>query len=64
MVDDVADTGETLALVVAKCATAVADQRSAVLYTKPRSVVVPDYSWADTDAWIEFPWSSRTALTS
>src|SRR3954451_5030656 len=32
IVDDVADTGETLRLVVEKCRTAVADLRSLVLY--------------------------------
>ena len=39
----------------------VADARSAVLYLKPWSVVVPEYVWAETDRWIDFPWSTATA---
>jgi hypothetical protein len=35
----------------------VAELRSAVLYTKPRTVVTPHYSWSQTDLWISFPWS-------
>jgi hypoxanthine phosphoribosyltransferase len=59
VVDDVADTGETLALVVRLLAEICSDVRTAVLYTKPRSVIVPDYSWRATDAWITFPWSDE-----
>jgi hypothetical protein len=33
--------------------------RSAVLYEKSRSIVRPDYAWRETDAWINFPWSSE-----
>ena len=29
----------------------------AALYTKPRTVHVPTYTWKDTDRWINFPWS-------
>ncbi len=57
--DDVADTGETLKLVLDKCGPAVVDLRSVVLYEKPRSVVRADYVWRHTDRWIDFPWSSR-----
>ena len=55
--DDVADSGETLKMVTDFCAGSVADVRSAVLYEKPRSVIKPDYAWAKTDRWINFPWS-------
>ena len=33
-----------------------------MLYTKPRSIVRPDYSWKDTDLWITFPWSAQPAI--
>jgi hypoxanthine phosphoribosyltransferase len=56
--DDVADTGATLELVRNFCAGHVAEARSAVLYSKPHSVVKPDYAWKETDKWIDFPWSS------
>ncbi len=58
VVDDVADTGETLQLVLDKCRPHVEEIRSAVLYHKPRSVVAPDYAWRVVDAWIDFPWSA------
>ena len=57
VVDDVADTGETLRLVADTLRPAVADLRTAVLYEKARSVVTCDYVWRRTDRWIDFPWS-------
>lgn len=62
--DDVADTGQTLEHVRAFCADHVAEARIAVVYAKSRSVVVPDYSWRKTDAWIDFPWSSLPPVVS
>ena len=59
VVDDVADTGETLQLVLDLLRPSVAEVRSAVLYEKPRSIVHPDYVWRRTDAWINFPWSTE-----
>jgi len=56
--DDVADTGKTLELVRSEVAEFVADARCAVLYVKPWSVVIPEYTWAETDRWIDFPWST------
>jgi hypoxanthine phosphoribosyltransferase len=61
VVDDVADTGETLRLVAETLRPAVADLRTAVLYEKSRSVVRCDYVWRRTERWIEFPWSDPPA---
>jgi hypoxanthine phosphoribosyltransferase len=58
VVDDVADTGRTLALVKDFCAGSVGETRVAVLYEKPRSVVRCEYVWRRTDRWIDFPWSA------
>ncbi|MEG3614214.1 MULTISPECIES: phosphoribosyltransferase [Isoptericola] len=58
VVDDVADSGRTLELVMRMLAEQGADARAAVLYTKPRSVYRPEYSWRETDRWITFPWSA------
>lgn len=58
VVDDVADTGETLALVQTLMAQHTDEVRTAVLYAKSRSVVVPDFVWRRTDRWVTFPWSS------
>ena len=58
VVDDVADSGRTLALVMDLLAVHTPHARSAVLYTKPRTIIQPDYSWRTTNLWITFPWSS------
>jgi len=55
--DDVADTGKTLELVRKEIAEHVAEARTAVLYHKPWSIILPEYVWAHTDKWINFPWS-------
>ncbi len=64
LADDVADSGETLALVADLVRPHVAELRSAVLYRKPRSVVDPDYFWEHTDRWISFPWSADPPVTT
>lgn len=56
--DDVADSGETLRLVLDFWRGTVKEARSVVLYEKPQSVVKPDYVWRRTEKWIEFPWSA------
>ena len=56
--DDVADTGETMALVREFCAGKIGEVRGAVLYEKSRSIVKCEYVWRRTDLWIDFPWSA------
>lgn len=58
VVDDVADTGETLALVQRLVAEHCDEARTAVLYAKSHSIVAPDFVWRRTDQWITFPWSA------
>lgn len=58
VVDDVADSGETLALVKRLLEGHCAEVRTAVLYAKSRSVIDPDHVWRRTDRWITFPWSA------
>jgi len=62
--DDVADTGETLALVGQLMALHCAEVRTAVLYAKPHSVVDPDFVWRRTDRWITFPWSDQEPVVA
>ena len=64
IVDDVADTGETLRHVRDFCDEACAESRVAVLYEKPRSIIACDYVWKRTDEWISFPWSCLPPLLS
>ena len=63
VVDDVADSGRTLALVMDLLAEHAERARSAVLYTKSRTILQPDYSWSSTDLWITFPWSAEPPVT-
>jgi hypoxanthine phosphoribosyltransferase len=64
IVDDVADTGRTLALARDFCAEHVGDVRTAVLYEKPHSVARSDFVWRRTDKWINFPWSTPATVTA
>jgi hypoxanthine phosphoribosyltransferase len=64
VVDDVADTGRTLALARDFCAQYVDDVRTAVLYEKPQSVVRADFVWRRTERWINFPWSTPAAVAA
>lgn len=57
LVDDVADSGRTLDLAVRLLTGRGAEVRSAVIYTKPTTIVQPDFEWKRTDLWIDFPWS-------
>ncbi|NHB85542.1 phosphoribosyltransferase [Tessaracoccus sp. HDW20] len=59
VVDDVADSGRTLGLVMKLLRGFGAEVRSAVLYAKPRSIVRPDFVWKSTEQWIVFPWSAQ-----
>jgi hypoxanthine phosphoribosyltransferase len=61
--DDVADTGATVALVMAFLTGKVAETRCAVLYEKPRSTVRCEYVWRRTERWIDFPWSVRAPVS-
>ena len=72
VVDDVADSGKTLKLVMELLRhqgldlggeKVNVDARSAVIYRKPRSVFEPDYCWRVTGKWINFPWSVLPVIT-
>ena len=63
LVDDVSDSGRTLAMVLALLLTAQADVRTLCLYSKPKTVLEPDYVWRKTSKWIAFPWSSLPPVT-
>lgn len=62
LVDDVADSGRTLDLAVRLLTEQGAEVRSAVVYTKPTTIIDPDYSWKATDRWIDFPWSWKGSV--
>ncbi|MEY2848254.1 MAG: hypothetical protein RI885_919 [Actinomycetota bacterium] len=64
VVDDVSDSGRTLAMVVALLARTGAEVRSVCLYSKPGTVLEPDFVWRTTDRWIDFPWSVLPPVTA
>ena len=63
LVDDVSDSGRTLAMVVELLRAAGADVRSVCLYSKPGTALEPDFTWRRTSRWIAFPWSSLPPVT-
>jgi hypoxanthine phosphoribosyltransferase len=63
LVDDVADTGESLKLVNSHLKEAGASEIKVVtIYRKPWSSIVPDYYAKDTSLWIVFPWEIRETI--
>lgn len=60
IVDDVADSGESLKLVKAHILQEGATEtRAATLYYKPWSTVKPDYYMRETRRWVVFPWDTK-----
>lgn len=65
LVDDVADTGATLAKAVSLLKElGVSDVVTAVLFYKPWSRFKPDYYVEVTDKWIVFPWGYAETILS
>jgi hypoxanthine phosphoribosyltransferase len=64
VVDDVSDSGKTLALVVDIVRQVGADVRTACLYSKPGTVLEPDHVWRRVDGWITFPWSALAPVSA
>jgi hypothetical protein len=59
LVDDVADTGESLKLAIRHLQRLKAAQvKVGTLHVKPWSSFVPDYYVEQTDAWIVYPWET------
>jgi len=63
VVDDVADTGESLRLVRAHLKEqGTSEVKIATIYYKPWSVVIPDYYEKETKSWIIFPWERKETV--
>lgn len=63
VVDDVADSGATLEAVLQQLHNQNPKElKTAMLYYKPRSSVVPDYFVHTTSAWVLFSWSIYESL--
>lgn len=64
LVDDVSDSGHTLAKVLGILGENGAEVRTATLYTKPHTVLEPDFFFRKTAGWIVFPWSALPPVTA
>jgi uncharacterized protein len=64
LVDDVSDSGRTLALVIQMLEASGAEVRTVVLYTKPHTVQEAHFTWRRTDRWINFPWSVQPPVVA
>ncbi|WP_223694772.1 phosphoribosyltransferase [Leifsonia poae] len=64
LVDDVSDSGRTLAMVVELIRASGAEVRTVCLYSKPHTALEPDFVWRKTDRWITFPWSALPPVTA
>jgi len=63
VVDDVADTGKSLALVRKHLKVyGAADVKIATIYYKPWSVVKPDWFERQTSSWVVFPWERKETV--
>ncbi len=63
VVDEVADTGRSLKLVVNHIhAEGASEVKVATLYCKPQSKVKPDYHEKETSRWIVFPWELKETV--
>jgi uncharacterized protein len=63
VVDDVADTGESLKLVNLHLKNQGASEiKIASIYYKPWSITVPHYYEKETSCWIVFPWEQKETV--
>jgi hypoxanthine phosphoribosyltransferase len=63
VVDDVADTGESLQLVDSHLQKEGASEvKIATIYYKPWSNIVPDYYGKETHCWVVFPWERKETV--
>jgi len=63
VVDDLADTGESLKLVNVHLKNQGASEiRIATIYYKPWSIIIPHYYEKETRCWIVFPWELKETV--
>jgi uncharacterized protein len=63
IVDDIADTGESLKLAKTHLQQQSASQvKTATLYQKPQSTITPDFYEKQTTSWVVFPWEPKETL--
>jgi len=65
VVDDVADTGESLLVIKSYLESKRPEQvKISTIFIKPWCKIIPDYFVSRTDSWIIFPWEYYEAIKS
>ncbi len=60
VVDDIADSGRTLDVIMKLLIAYEIEAECATLHVKPQSIIQPRYSACKIDAgWVEYPWEKR-----
>jgi len=63
VVDDIADTGQSLKLVLSHLEEQGATEvKTTTIYCKPWSAIIPDYYEKETTSWIIFPWERKETV--
>jgi hypoxanthine phosphoribosyltransferase len=63
VIDEIADTGESLKLVKAHLFERGATEvKIATVYYKPWSIIIPDYYDRKTSNWVIFPWETKETI--
>ena len=63
VVDDIADTGQSLKLVLSHLEEEGASEvKTTTIYYKPWSALIPDYYEKETTSWIIFPWERKETV--
>lgn len=63
VVDDIADTGQSLKLVLSHLEEEGASEvKTTTIYYKPWSALIPDYYEKETTLWIIFPWERKETV--
>lgn len=63
IVDEVADTGQSLKLVKEHIIEQGAEEtKTATIYYKPWSIIKPDYCEKETNHWVVFPWEAKETV--
>jgi uncharacterized protein len=63
IVDDIADSGESLKLAQTHLQELCASEiKTATLFKKPFSMIIPDFYEKQTSSWVVFPWDTKETL--
>ena len=65
LVDDISDGGKSLKIAKAHLQEKGAEQvKTATLYVKPQTCMVPDFFEKQTNRWVVFPWDAKETVST